>query len=433
MKNKSTLPGRLRKSGLAAIMGCLSLAALAATQSIQAGETIDLPRAIRQTLAKNPELSAYPFQLNRAEALKLQAGLRPVPTVGLEVENVFGTGAFSDTDAAETTLSLSQVIELGDKRNKRINLADARIREQELEYELARLDVLAETGRRYYHTLRLQALRSWAEQRVVLEQQALAVVEQRAVAGAVGQADASKISLRQARSVALREQLDGELTLARRRLAAMWLGQVDFSQALGDLQRVPGLPDPSTVIQALQQAPKSALHLALQRLADSRVAMAQANGSNDVELGMGVRRFELVGDEAFTFSISMPLSFSNPNRGRIAAARAQRQQTLAQVQSERQLLELSLLEIQQKLQNLHRQIERISDDLLPRAQMLLRDTEAGYRQGRYSVLQWVDAQAELFSIERELIETRVGIFMHTLELERITGHAMSSGITGAAS
>jgi cobalt-zinc-cadmium efflux system outer membrane protein len=430
MKIKFTLPGRLRKSGLAVIVGCLSLTT---TPLAQANRTIDLPWAIQQTLAHNQELSAYPYQLSRGEALKLQAGLRPVPTVGLEVENVFGTGAFSDTDAAETTLSLSQVIELGDKRNKRINLADARIREQELEYELARLDVLAETGRRYYQVLRLQDLQSWVERRVLLEQQALAVVEQRAIAGAVGQADASKISLRQARSVALREQLDGELTLARRRLAAMWLGQADFSLAQGDLRRVPGLPDPTTVIQSLQQSPKIALHLALQRLADSRVAMAQANGSNDLKLGVGVRRFEVVGDEALTFSISMPLSFSNPNRGRIAAARARRQQTLAQVQSERQLLELSLLEIQQKLQNLHRQSQQIENDLLPLARTLLRDTEAGYRQGRYSVLQWVDAQAELFAIEREQIETRVGIFMHTLELERITGHAMSSGTPGEAS
>jgi cobalt-zinc-cadmium efflux system outer membrane protein len=268
---------------------------------------------------------------------------------------------------------------------------------------------------------------------VVLEQKALVVVEQRALAGAVGQVDASTISLRKARSVALREQLDGELTLARKRLAAMWLGQADFSLAQGDLRHVPGLPDPTTVIQSLQQSPKIALHLALQRLADSGVAMAQANGNNDLKLGVGVRHFELSGDEALTFSISMPLSFSNPNRGRIAAAQAQRQQTFAQVQSDRRLLELSLLEIQQKLQNLHRQAHRLENDLLPLAQTLLRDTEAGYRQGRYSVLQWVDAQAELFAIERKQIETRVGIFMHTLELERITGHAMSSDAPGEAS
>ena len=58
------------------------------------------------------------------------------------------------------------------------------------------------------------------------------------------------------------------------------------------------------------------------------------------------------------------------------------------------------------------------------AQQLLADTEAGYNKGRYSVLQWVDAQEELFTLERELIETHTLVYLQLLELERITGQPM---------
>ena len=88
--------------------------------------SINLKQALQRTLEHAPALQRYPFQEREAEALRLQAGLQPTTKLTLSIENAMGTGSQSDFDSAEYTLSLSQLIELGDKRQARIGLSDAR-------------------------------------------------------------------------------------------------------------------------------------------------------------------------------------------------------------------------------------------------------------------------------------------------------------------
>ena len=66
--------------------------------------------------------------------------------------------------------------------------------------------------------------------------------------------------------------------------------------------------------------------------------------------------------------------------------------------------------------------------LLPRSRKLIEDTRQGYLLGQYSVLQWTDAQAERFVLERELIDLYSAIYLLLLELERITGEPLA-GVT----
>jgi cobalt-zinc-cadmium efflux system outer membrane protein len=326
---------------------------------------------------------------------------------------------------AEYTLALSQTIEMGGKLGSRIAVVDARTQAKQASYQLKRLDVLAETSRRYYQVLRLQSLQSVIAQRIMQEQQALKVIKRRAQAGAVGQADVSKMALRLAHSQATQQQLADELSLAKTRLAAMWMDEVDFDRVKGDLSQWPTLPDTETLNAAVETAPKYLQHQAYQRLADSRLQLAKANGYNNIYFGVGVRRFEKSDDQALIFNLSMPLTFDNPNRGRIAAAYAEKELSDAQGELSLVKLKLELSEIQQRMLANSRHVTIVIEQLLPHAKTLLKDTEKGYQQGQYSVLQWVDAQTELFDLEHQLIEMQTRIYLQLLELERVTGQPMT--------
>lgn len=430
MNYSLNLPGCLFVPPRATLMGLLWLIVLSIGQPLYARESIDLAWAIQQTLNHNPELTAYPYQLRSAEALKLQAGLRPRPRLGFSVENALGNGEHRAIDNAEITLSLSQIIEMGNKRQQRIRFASAKVQRQQAEYELARLDILAETSRRYYQLLRLQALQDAISRRTRQERQALEIIRRRAEAGAAGKADVSKMSLRLARSESQAHRLADELVLAKSRLAAMWLDQPDFNSVRGNLLNTPAVPDKQTLIQNLEQSPAFIQQMALQRLADARLQLAKANGKSNLDVGIGVRQLETTNDQALTFSLSMPLAFSNPNRGRIAAALSEQELTRAQTDLKRNQLQLALLEIRQSLNLQLNQAKRLDQALLPQARTLLEDTGAGYETGRYSVLQWADAQAELFSLEREQIEIHTRIYLQLLELERITAQPMTNAGQG---
>lgn len=56
------------------------------------GQTISLNEAVARTLARNPELVAFGYELQAQDGRVLQAGLAPNPELSVTVENALGTG-----------------------------------------------------------------------------------------------------------------------------------------------------------------------------------------------------------------------------------------------------------------------------------------------------------------------------------------------------
>ncbi len=387
---------------------------------------INLPWVLEKTLLNNVQLQTFPYDIRVSEALTLQAGITPNPEFSVEVENVLGTGERQGIDNAEITLALSQLIELGDKRQRRVDVAQATERQKLSEYEILRLDILAEATGRYYQLLRLHALQDWSERRILVEQTALKAIESRANAGAVIQADVTKMALRLSRTMAVKDQLDGETRLARLRLAAMWSSEPHFTAALGNLELSSTLPTAASVLNAVETAPQYLQLLSVERLMYAKRRMEESKAQYDVTLGMGVRSYDGFDDSALMFNFSMPIPLSNPNQGNILAAKASEDRAMEQQKLARGQLKLSLMEIHQAMVNNARQASRIKQQVLPLAQRLLEDTQGAYQTGQANVLQLVDAQSELFAIERDLIEAKVAVYQQRLELERITGQSMTA-------
>jgi len=388
--------------------------------------TITLKQALGLTLQNNAELKSFPLAVRGAEAMQLQAEARPTPTLRVEVENALGSGDYQSFDSSEISITYSQMLELGNKQQNRLQFATAKTRRLQSEYQLARLDILAETNRRYYQNILLEEQLRWIKRRILSENKALQVIKKRAKAGAVGEADVSKMALRVARSDFQKEQLISQLKQAQIRLAAMWMAEPEFSSLGGNFSAIPTIPERELVLKAIEKLPSMQHQLALQRVSDSRLKLAQSNGQSDMTFTVGLKQHQLTSDQSLNFAFSMPLAFENPNRGRIKAARIAIEQTNLETESFKQQLKLTLLEIRQQLLSLKAQAESLNNKLLPQAKKLLAETEKGYQKGHYSVLQWIDAQSELFSIERSLINVHWQVYQQYLELERITGQSMTT-------
>ena len=79
---------------------------------------------IRRALATNGELLAARLDIERARARLRQAGLRPNPTIDFEQTTGRLTGSAGER---ETTIGLAVPLELGGKRQRRIELAQAEL------------------------------------------------------------------------------------------------------------------------------------------------------------------------------------------------------------------------------------------------------------------------------------------------------------------
>jgi cobalt-zinc-cadmium efflux system outer membrane protein len=150
----------------------------------------DLNRFIERAVAGNRDYLASLQRVREAEALLRQAGLRPAPTLGAEAGS---TRLLGNPDAQEYSLEYGQTIETGNKRSKRIGVAqlglelvkaEAEERKRQLALEVRervadflnaarRLEVLAELRRINSETLRLLAARVKEGDAAPLEKQLL--------------------------------------------------------------------------------------------------------------------------------------------------------------------------------------------------------------------------------------------------------------------
>mgnify|MGYP000005807745 CR=1 FL=1 len=392
-------------------------------------QVIDLPWVLQKTLLKNPRLQSYALDLRMLEARSIQAGIRPNPTLSVSIENVLGTGSVSAFRSAETNVSLSQLIELGDKRQHRIDVAAASQAQYLADYEVARLNVLSQATNAYYQVLRWQSLVSWSEQRINVEQRALTALEQRAQAGSVIAADVSRMALNLANSQVQQRQYRDQLQLAKYHLASQWASEALFEKVVGELNSVEQYPNLATALAALDKAPQYLSLLSQERLLNAKTALAKSKNTQDITLGVGLSRFEERDDSALMFRFSMPLSLTKPNAGNVIASevaqeKAQQTTTLAAT-----AMRLAVREIHQSMKNRIRQASDTEHTLLPLAHTLLKDTEQAYQVGRATVLQLLDAQNQVFNLERNIIEHNIAAMNQLLALESATGTALTQPLS----
>lgn len=408
------------KSGHAAFM---LLAFMLLAIPAQATE-LTLVQALKRTLVQNPGLQLYPYQQRINDAAAIQAGQRPNPELNLELADVLGTGASSGFKSAELTLSLSQLIELGDKRQRRLELAQWQSKLSQQQYQLDKVDALAATMRTFLQVLHQQAVLRWTEQKIATEQQGLEVAKQRSKAGNVTDADVTRLELRVLQSRMEHKSLLAEKLINLRLLASHWADQPDFDAVSGDLSQLPALPLWPEVLTQLQQAPQLQWWLTQNRLLDSQLQLAKALGQADLTLGAGIRRNEQSNDNAFVLQLSMPLVLENPNRGAILSGEALAEQAKLAQQQNMQQLQLQTERTHLQLTQLSEQIGDYQKAVIPLAQKVLHQMSAGYQQGLFDMTDLLSAQQEILSADRTVIDLQYALHLQLLELERLTGLPM---------
>ena len=177
---------------------------------------------LRTAVLQNPDLSSTTFEVRAAEARTLQAGLFPNPETELELEDFGGTGVVRGVQASQSTLQLSQLIELGGKRAKRLRAAGLERHIAGWDYEAKRLDVLTEATKAFVDVLAAQERLALMEDMVRLSEQVLNAAFERIKAGKVPPLEATKARVEASNARLQVEHARSVLQAARNRLAASW-------------------------------------------------------------------------------------------------------------------------------------------------------------------------------------------------------------------
>lgn len=392
---------------------------------------LTLRQAISAALQDDPRLQTFSFQFRAEEARAQQAALRPAPEISLDLENVAGTGETRQLDGAEATFALSQVIELGEKREARIGAAQASRGALAIEREAMQLDVLAEVTRRFIAVARSQQQLQLLRDAVGLAERTVAASERRVNAAKSPHAELDRARITLDRVLLEERGARIELDTARSQLAATWgesqpmIDGQPFGDVVADLYTLPPTGDFSDLVARLASTPDFLRFASEARLRDAELRLATSQRKPDVTLSAGLRHLEAANDQAFVVSASMPLFSARRAEGLVAEARANREQVGAEQRVAEVRAQATLYELHQHLTRAVLDARTLKDDIQPRSAEALEETEYAYARGRYGYLELVDAQREFLAVKASLIEAAASAHTLRAEIERLTNAPLS--------
>jgi len=406
------------------MLGNESEAAAASDPALMAEEPrgeLRLADALAAALLRNPSLAAFSGEIRVREARALQAGLLPNPELLVEVENVAGTGDFSGSEQAETTLLLGQPIELGGKRAKRRRLAERDTALAGWDYRLARAEVLAEVARAFAELLVAQEQRELARELRGLAEQSLAAV----APGSSGPGPAVE-SARAEVTLVSREiesqRAEAALATARLRLAALWGSrEARFESAHGDLRDVrppPALPE---LLARLDEGPELARWADEIERHEAAVALEDSQRIPDVTAAAGFRRLEESEDSVLLFGLAVPFPVFDRNQGERLAARSELSSARHRREAARVRVETELRVSLSELASSHAEIEALRGRALPRLEQAQRVVRDGHARGLFEPAELWDAQGTLVELRMRELDALLRYHAAAAQIERLTG------------
>jgi len=382
---------------------------------------LTLLQAAKLTLERNPRLRSAPFGREAAVAQLDQAALKPQWSVDLQVQDVAGTGAYSGFAGSETTLSLSRIFQSSAIRSGRISIASAQRNQVENELDVERLDLMTLLARRFEAVVHGQEILQLAEESVDVWQYANELAQARERSGAAPAVDRLRSEIRVESARLQVENAEHALRAARLSLAATWGDSTPtFGRANARLCSLPELEPFETVAANLDRSPDLLRFASAQRLQEARAQLANARRRPDWTLSAGVRNLGLVDEQVLVFGVSVPLGSSSRAAPAIRRANALRQQSELNEQAVRLDIQATLYALYQGLVHTATQVRSFDEEILPRAGTIHREVADGYRVGRFSHLELVNAQAELLAAHAARLTACSDHQLQLVEIERLT-------------
>ena len=386
------------------------------------GADLTLQEVVALTTERNPQLAAFVPQSEAVRQHGIARGLAPPLSIEGEFENFGGTGNVSGARALETTLQLSKVFEFGDKARRRNDIATAELDDLGAGQRALRAEVIAEAARRFLHVLADQAQLEVTQRATQLAEQARDVVQARIREGAISTVFLNRAEIELARARIAVEHAEHELAASRVALSVMWGdATAGFDRASGDLFAFPALEPLESYSARVDQHPELLKFAAEARLIESRRRLAESHRAPDVKVSAGVRRLEGLDDQAFVAGFSVPFGMRSRAMPEIRATQAEIDQLRLTADSRRLELQALLFGLYQELLHARTEATALHEEIRPQAQEMVVTTADGYRVGRYSLVELIDAQRAQIEVERESIRAALDFHTHLIEIERATG------------
>lgn len=411
----------------------LGLAALAAAQTAIRSHSpvpkgLSLAEALDLAARNRQELASYKADLDAA-SLKLQhAGLPPNPELGVEWDNLGGD--LPEGDSKETTISLSQPVEIGGKPSARKNKGQAEILRLQQEQTVAWLDIAAEVRIAFVEVLN-------ARERFALQQEAeknasnlVNITREQVVAGKIAGTEETRAKARMAEARAEIQKFKRLLTDAELNLATV-LAQPDGTPltAEGDITIDTPVPDQQVLLAEIKNSPVLALRRSESKLAQTNLSLEQANAWSDPTLSLAVRDTPDEDARAVAVGISIPLPLFQRNQSALAEAGAATLKATANEAATNRRLQTELIKAHAALVSAQLEAQTLRSDGMSKAEEAAEAVQEGFRAGKFRYSDVLDASESLMAMKVRYLDALLELNRAAITLDRLLGKPELAGLS----
>jgi len=387
---------------------------------------LTLREVLALALKANPDLAPFSREIRAREAAVLQARLFPNPDLSVTAANL-GNAVLKDFDGPQTTVSLSQLILLGRKRVRGIEVAALDRDLAAWDYETKRMNVLTRVAQAFVEVLRAQEGLALVNDLMALAERVVEAVSARVQAGQVSPVEETRARVTLASVRIDKARAARELEAARKRLAATWGSTTPrFKTAQGKLDRILPIPTFEQLIRRLTQNPDLARWATELAQRQASIDLEESRAIPDLTVSLGVTQFTDSNDSALVAGVSIPLPVLNRNQGNIEAAHQRLTKAMEERRGAEVLITTALNSAYQNLAAAHAEVTTLRQEVLPGAQSAFDAVSRGYRLGKFGFLDVLDAQRTLFGAKAQYLQALASYHQAVAEVERLIGEPVEA-------
>jgi len=363
------------------------------TPALPAKRSITISDAVTIFLQQNLQLVAARYDIDTADAEKLTARLRPNPQLSVGFADL--PLDFSGPLIKEQTFSygISQTVELGGKRRKRIDAANANSELAQGQFQTVLWQLTNDLKKKFYTVLLTQSLLKLTQENQKTFAETIKHTTELYQYGEISGLDLKRLEVEKLKFDTDVANSERDYELAVRDLRVTLGGDyraMDFAVA-GQLDYQPyefslaELRDKSLAARPDLKAAQLSEHAA-----DASIRLQNAQRIPDVTLGAGVNQVP-AGTSTYTFGVGITLPVSDRNQGERAKALIEKQKA----QNQEQLIANQVLSDVDKalvaFESQKRRVELYRTGVLTKVDDIQNLTEIALKAGESSTLELLDA------------------------------------------
>ncbi|MBM4388058.1 MAG: TolC family protein [Deltaproteobacteria bacterium] len=382
---------------------------------------LTLTAAIALALEKNPSIAAYSQEVLAIESSAIQAGLYINPEIEFTVEDMGGTGEKKGFGSSESTLLISQTIDISGKPSKKSNVKEHERSIAILDYLGLKTEIVSEVKKRFYNLLATQEKRALFLEQYEIAEEVLKAVSEKVVAGRAQQAEEYKAAIELQMNAVRLKQIENDLAFNRMNLAYLWGGEPwESGDASGELEVMPSLPKLSELHEKAVMS--SSLLRWKEEIAkwESVKRLESAKKAPEIKLAAGLKTYSATDDVGLIAGISFPIPLFDLNQGGIVEAEKRKKKAESEYKAAQNMIFSEMEEAFWSLSSLFLEIQSLRENILPSARKIFESVLESYKAGKSGYLDLLSAQKTFADIRIRYLDSLAIYHRIFADLERLT-------------